>query len=89
MEDVDFSDEFCRFIQSHVPSVDVAEALLAQYRLHNMVRAAGFSEDELARHLATLAQAYEQRPVTLVRLIYALRDRKIRSFADAFRLRKD
>jgi hypothetical protein len=64
MEDVDFSDEFCRFIQAHVPSVDVAEALLAQYRLHNMVRAAGFSEDELARHLATLAQAYEQRPVT-------------------------
>ena len=89
MEDVDFSDEFCRFIQSHVPSVDVAEALLAQYRHHNMVRAAGFSEDEVAHHLATLAQAYEQRPVTLVRLIYALRDRKIRSFADAFRLRKD
>lgn len=51
---------------------------MAQYRHHNMVRAAGFSDDEVARHLATLAQAYEQRPVTLVRLIYALRDRKIR-----------
>jgi hypothetical protein len=36
MEDVDFSDEFCSFIQAHVPSVDVAEALLAQYRHHNM-----------------------------------------------------
>jgi hypothetical protein len=89
MEDVDFSDEVCRFLQAHVPSVDAAEALLAQYRLHNTVRATGFSEDEVARHLATLAQAYEQRPVTLVRLIYALRDRKIRSFAAAFKLRKD
>jgi hypothetical protein len=38
--------------------------------------------------VATLAQAYEERPVTLIRLIYALRDRKIRSFADAFKLRK-
>ena len=47
------------------------------------------ASEELARHVATLAQAYEQRPVTLVRLVYALRDRKIRSFAGAFKLRKD
>jgi hypothetical protein len=32
MEDVDFSDEFCRFVQVHVPSVDEAELLLAEYR---------------------------------------------------------
>jgi hypothetical protein len=40
-------------------------------------------------HVRTLAQAYEERPVTLVQLIYALRDDRIRSFADAFRFRKD
>src|SRR5688500_19730228 len=39
-------------------------------------------------YVQTLALAYEQRPVTLIRLIYALRDGKIRSFADAFKLRK-
>src|SRR5688572_31593338 len=32
MEDVDFSDEFCRFVQLHIPSVDEAELLLAEYR---------------------------------------------------------
>ena len=37
----------------------------------------------------TLAQAYNDRPVTLTRMIYALRDPKIQSFADAFKLRKD
>jgi hypothetical protein len=37
----------------------------------------------------TLAQAYKERPVTLFRIIYALRDGKVQSFADAFRLRKD
>jgi hypothetical protein len=36
----------------------------------------------------TLAQAYNERPVTLIRMIYALRDPKIQSFADAFKLRK-
>ncbi|HEX2650358.1 MAG TPA: hypothetical protein VHN19_10515 [Burkholderiales bacterium] len=38
-------------------------------------------------HARTLVQAYEEKPVTLVQLIYALRDDKIRSFSDAFRFR--
>ena len=38
--------------------------------------------------VATLAQAYRERPVTLFRVIYALRDTKVQSFADAFRVRK-
>jgi hypothetical protein len=42
---------------------------------------------ELDAHVATLAQAYRERPVTLIRVIYALRDSKIQSFADAFRLK--
>jgi hypothetical protein len=79
MEDADFSDDFCRFVQAQVPSVEVAERLIAERP---------FDEPALRAHVETLAQAYEQRPVTLFRLIYALRDRKIRSFADAFKLRK-
>jgi hypothetical protein len=39
-------------------------------------------------HVATLAQAYRERPVTLIRVIYALRDSNIKSFADAFRLKR-
>ena len=42
----------------------------------------------LKGHVEMLAKAYEERPVTLIRIIYALRDSKIRSFADAFRVRK-
>jgi len=41
---------------------------------------------DLADHVATLARVYRQRPVTLIRLIYALRDSKVKSFADAFKL---
>lgn len=35
-----------------------------------------------------LLKVYNERPVTMVRMIYTLRDEKIRSFADAFRLKK-
>jgi hypothetical protein len=39
-------------------------------------------------HLVTLARLYIERPVTLFRVIYALRDMKINTFADAFKLRR-
>ena len=106
MEDADFSDEFCRFVQAALPSVDAAELLLKGLRdpaaaleagrPADALRAAGLLDEgrryrpatqALAAHVQTLTLAYEQRPVTLIRLIYALRDGKIRSFADAFRLR--
>lgn len=35
-----------------------------------------------------LMRVFNARPVTMVRMIYALRDEKIRSFADAFRIKK-
>ena len=38
-------------------------------------------------YVAVLARLYLERPVTLFRVIYALRDSKINTFADAFKLR--
>ena len=46
------------------------------------------AQSEEAPLVSVLARAYTQRPVTLIRIIYALRDSKIQSFADAFKLRK-
>ena len=39
-------------------------------------------------HVAVLRRLYLERPVTLFRVIYALRDSKINTFADAFKLRE-
>jgi hypothetical protein len=36
-----------------------------------------------------LDAAYRERPVSLIRLIYFLKNNKIQSFADAFRIKKD
>lgn len=125
MEDVEFSAEFCRFIQTTIPDVDAAELLLlfharqgealtaeeAATNLGSRARPADLRayldsftsygllsgverryqyrpESPLAHLVESLAQAYSQRPVTLVRIIYALRDSQVRSFADAFRLRR-
>jgi hypothetical protein len=41
---------------------------------------------ELDGHVRTLAKLYNERPVTLIRMIYALRDAKIKTFADAFKI---
>lgn len=125
MDDLEFTDEFCRFLQETITAVDAAELLL-WYRGHpgrafaleetvaklgpgisvddaekylKRFEARGLlaqldggyryrPESELAPQVEKLALAYNQRPVTLIRVIYAFRDSSIRSFADAFRLRK-
>jgi hypothetical protein len=46
------------------------------------------SSPEHDTQISTLARLYEERPVTLFRTIYALRDTKISTFADAFKLRR-
>jgi hypothetical protein len=126
MEDADFSDAFCRFIQTNIPTVEAAELLLAFYREGGEPLSAARATERLgpgstlalseavrlleafqsrgllskegdafryraggdAAFVEVLSQAYRERPVTLVRIIYALRDSKIQSFAEAFRLRK-
>lgn len=128
MEDSAFSQEFCRFIHTTIPSVSVAEVLLLIFKqperlwtladvmnelprdvnlteagvasVLDTLRARGAVEfddakriryqaasEAIASHVRTLAQAYDERPVTLIRMIYALRDSRIRSFADAFKIR--
>ena len=48
----------------------------------------GPASTELDATVRALTKVFNERPVTLVRMIYAPRDEKIRSFADAFRLKK-
>jgi hypothetical protein len=129
MEDADFSDDFCRFLQTTIPAVDAAELLLLLRRMPETAATAPelaawlrpsvpISDAEAAKYLETfqarglvvttddrrvqyrpgsedlrmygdmLALAYKERPVTLIRMIYALRDSRIQTFADAFKLRR-
>jgi len=129
MEDADFSDDFCRFLQTTIPAVDAAELLLLLRRTPQTAwsiaeltaklrpsvpipdadavkyldsfQARGLvaprdekrvqylpASEELEMYVQMLALAYKERPVTLIRMIYALRDSRIQTFADAFKLRR-
>jgi hypothetical protein len=129
MEDADFSDDFCRFLQTTITAVDAAELLLLLRRtperswsaadLASQLRpSVPIADADALKYLETfqtrglvstteerrvqyrpaseelrmygdmLALAYKERPVTLIRMIYALRDSRIQTFADAFKLRR-
>jgi hypothetical protein len=46
------------------------------------------SSPQIDQAVQALTRVYDERPVTMVRVIYALRDERIRSFADAFRIKR-
>ena len=49
----------------------------------------GPGSPSLEQDIGHLAHAYNERPVSLIRAIYQISDRKIQSFADSFKLRED
>ena len=76
----------------------LTEPAARRYLLHFHARGLVSSADEAFRYepanpeldpmVRSLMRVFNERPVTLVRLIYAPKDEKIRSFADAFRIKK-
>jgi hypothetical protein len=47
------------------------------------------SSDALVRAVALLRDAYDHRPVTLIRIVASIATAKIQSFADSFKLKRD
>lgn len=80
-------------MQPTAVSLPEVEQSLALFRTQGLVREQPAGHFRYAassdQAVAELAQAYRERPVTLIRTIYALADLRIQSFADAFRLKKD
>ena len=72
-----------------------AERAIEMFESRGLVERQPSSRTRLARscledkRLATLVRAYDQKPVTLIQFIQAMREEKIRLFSDAFRIRKD
>lgn len=44
---------------------------------------------EIGEFARRLLQLYRERPVTLIRLVYARTDERLKAFAESFRLRKE
>jgi hypothetical protein len=85
------TDLAARLVPTRLPESEVARHV-ATFEQCGVVAREGervrFQSSEAADpHVSLLARLYIERPVTLFRVIYALRDTKIKTFADAFKLR--
>ena len=94
--DRDFSvDEVVAYMRPTVITVPAVKEYTALFATQNLVTYAHgrFRYGPLSaahKHaIGVLARAYDERPVTLIRVLYRIADSKIQSFADSFKLRKD
>jgi hypothetical protein len=85
-------------LTAHVRSAEVMESTvrkyLASFEHCGLVEQSetGYAFAPKSAHaqamVHALAKLYNERPVTLVRTIYSLRNERIRAFADAFKLKR-
>jgi hypothetical protein len=78
-----------------VITLPAAKEYLALFLLRNIVEETHGcfcykpSSPELEAGVRALAHAYNERPVTLIHTIYSIAERRIQSFADSFKFRKE
>ena len=73
-------------IGGHVAALHARGLLAAEKRGADWVCRYG-PRDDLEPQVARLLQCYRERPVSMIKLVYARAKDPLRSFADAFRLR--
>jgi hypothetical protein len=89
------AESIVREIHPEVVTLSAANEYLTLFESHGLVQRDhdGFryqgAPPDLQAGAEALLQAYNERPVTLIRMIYAIADSRIQSFADAFKLKKD
>ena len=94
--DRDFSvEEVVVCMRPAVITVPAAREYTALFAAHRLVTEAKGrfryhpQSAELERAIGELAHAYNERPVTLIRVLYRIADSRIHAFADSFKWRKD
>lgn len=73
---------------SHVTALAGRGLVIASSREGETVARHGTATPELGGRLAAVLTAYRERPVTMIKLVYARANERLRAFSDAFRLRK-
>lgn len=76
-------------LRSHLTALQNRGLLTLEPRGTATVLRYGPKTPELADSLNSLLRFYKERPVTMIKLVYARGSDPLRNFADAFRLRKE
>jgi DNA-binding transcriptional ArsR family regulator len=75
-------------IGAHLTALESRGLLTTQTQDGRQVYRYGPRTVEAEKLLRQLLEFYKERPVTLIKIIYARADDRLKAFADAFRLRK-
>jgi hypothetical protein len=76
-------------IDWHLAALNARGLLVLQKRGSELFCRYGPNNPELAERTAQLLQVYRERPVTMIKLVYATARDPLKTFADAFRLKKE
>jgi len=76
-------------VTRHLAALQARGLLAAESREAGAEYRYGQNTPELAALVDRLLQLYRERPVTMIKLVYARAKDPLRTFADAFRLRKE
>lgn len=76
-------------IGSHLSALNARGLLSLQTRGSELFCRFGPNNAELAERAARLLQAYRERPVTMIKLVYAAARDSLKTFAEAFRIKKE
>jgi len=74
---------------SHLAALQARGLVARAVRGSDVFGQYGPQSPELERLLAELLQLYRERPVTMIKLVYARPRGTLQTFADAFRIRKE
>jgi len=90
------SDDLAREVQtapqtigSHLTVLQARGLLMVQTRDAKLYCRYGPAGSELAERVARLLQVYRERPVSMIKLVYATARGPLKTFAEAFRLKKE
>ena len=76
-------------IDAHLAALNARGLLFLQKRGAELFCRYGPSSPELVERAAQLLQVYRERPVTMIKLVYATARDPLKTFAEAFRLKKE
>jgi hypothetical protein len=74
---------------SHMAALAARGLVATSARRGEAVARHGSRSPDLGDRLARVLAAYRERPVTMIKLVYAKANERLRAFSDAFRLRKE
>lgn len=76
-------------INAHLDALNARGLLAVRKSGSDLFCHYGPHSPELAQRTAQLLQVYRERPVTMIKLVYATARDPLKTFADAFRLKKE